>query len=287
MTITSLSKRVVACRKERRLVAEADDGIVIWTDQPHNPSMIEASLMQTLQDAYEDDFTSVVVVHCSKNCQHEEGIHVYVELSPTASLMNFIDVSYVLRHNLMKNHNAFCPCILYFEAASFDQYRLPSRSVQRFQLQDDIILKKLHNKILQASLGHYSEWQPDLTHVEACHQCFKQVVQKPLSWKNFNILQEWHLDVPLDVQILLESFINSSSMRKSKDAPKMMENKMSMLYTTYDRLLNILNRTHVGVLQLRNTEELAMHYQSVNTVFVITSNTGTSVSLREAERSLK
>ncbi|CAC5365991.1 unnamed protein product [Mytilus coruscus] len=52
-------------------------------------------------------------------------------------------------------------------------------------------------------------------------------------------------------------------------------------------MLNTFNRTYIGILQQANTDELAMHFKSVNSVFSITNSTGISTSLIRAERKIK
>ena len=48
-----------------------------------------------------------------------------------------------------------------------------------------------------------------------------------------------------------------------------------------------VNKNYIGVLQQANTDELAMHYQSITTVFSITSNTGISSSYVTAENKIR
>ncbi|CAC5372998.1 unnamed protein product [Mytilus coruscus] len=52
-------------------------------------------------------------------------------------------------------------------------------------------------------------------------------------------------------------------------------------------MLNTLNRTYIGILQQANTDERAMHFKSVTSVFSITNSTGISTSLIQAERKIK
>ena len=51
--------------------------------------------------------------------------------------------------------------------------------------------------------------------------------------------------------------------------------------------MTVNNKNYISVLQQANTDELAMHYQSITTVFSITSNTGISSSYVTAENKIK
>lgn len=66
-----------------------------------------------------------------------------------------------------------------------------------------------------------------------------------------------------------------------------MKSKLTKFYTTYDVLLNQNNRTYCGILQDLNSQELALNYQCVSTVFSVTAGAGATLSLNESERRLK
>ena len=125
-----------------------------------------------------------------------------------------------------------------------------------------------------------------VTDIESeCASCNSTELPRPLCIQDFSIQQEWHLDTPLDVQMILETFINRMSVRKCKDI--YVKSKLGRIYGLYDSLLNTFNKKYIGVLQQANTDELAMHYRSIDTVFSITSSTGVSSSLMHAERKIK
>ncbi|CAC5356709.1 unnamed protein product [Mytilus coruscus] len=77
------------------------------------------------------------------------------------------------------------------------------------------------------------------------------------------------------------------SVRKSKHNDDLLTTKLDRLYGLYDAMLNRFNRTFIGILQQANTDELAMHFKSVTSVFSITNSTGISTSLIQAERKIK
>lgn len=52
-------------------------------------------------------------------------------------------------------------------------------------------------------------------------------------------------------------------------------------------MLNTFNKTYIGILQQANTDELAIHFKSITSIFSITNSTGISTSLISAERKIK
>ena len=60
--------------------------------------------------------------------------------------------------------------------------------------------------------------------------------------------------------------------------------KPDRLYSVYDILLNIFNNHYFGVYQQTNIDELSMHFNSISTVFAITSSSGITSSLPNAEK---
>ncbi|CAG2191210.1 unnamed protein product [Mytilus edulis] len=59
------------------------------------------------------------------------------------------------------------------------------------------------------------------------------------------------------------------------------------MYGCFDTLLNLLNKNYIGLLQDINSQELAMNYRSISTVFSFTSTSGATLSLNESEQRLK
>ncbi|CAC5386648.1 unnamed protein product [Mytilus coruscus] len=80
------------------------------------------------------------------------------------------------------------------------------------------------------------------------------------------------MDVPLDVQILLETFLNHNSLNRSNEIETLISSKLKKLYGIYDTLLNVYNRNYSGIPQELNTQELSMNYQSIGTAFSIASS---------------
>ena len=119
---------------------------------------------------------------------------------------------------------------------------------------------------------------------DTCFTCFNSPLPKPLDISTVDLLQEWHLDVPLDIQIKFQTFIYTASRQKSRDKRDFIKGKLDRLYSVYDILLYIFNNHYFGVHQQANMDELSMHFNSINTVFAITRSSGITSSLPTAEK---
>ena len=127
-----------------------------------------------------------------------------------------------------------------------------------------------------------SDWAAD-----QCEACFKVSKLKPLTNKGFSVIKEWLFEVPIEVQMLFEVFINKNSLRTTQNRQAFTLKKLNKVHTIYDQLLNVFNRNYIGIQQQANTNELLVEYKSVSSVFDITSASGTSCSLRQATANVK
>ncbi len=262
------SRKTISRRKNRHISWESQNGVHVWTDKVHNPLIIEQHVYEYITSIYGDDIQRVVCVDCSEICQHTKGIHVHFDLaSPDCRFMEEIASS--ARRLLANKHSCSSPSVLFWKPDSTTQYVDKSGNIARFHLRDDVT----HGKIGENIVWNSTAPADDVDILEGeCVSCFSEVLPKPLHWECFNISEEWNLDVPLTMQIILESFINRNSIRKSNASNELLDTKYKALYSTYDRLLNVFNKNHIGIIQERNTTELSMHYTSVSTVFGITSH---------------
>lgn len=106
-------------------------------------------------------------------------------------------------------------------------------------------------------------------------------MDQPLDIETFDILKEWTLNIPLPVRIFFENvFLEISGMnetRKSKIA----------LFCHFEAMLHKMNKNYSGITQDMNTDELLVNYQSVSTVFDVTSHLGITQSQKTGDRRLK
>ena len=118
---------------------------------------------------------------------------------------------------------------------------------------------------------------------KTCDTCYNTKLPAPLTLKHFNVINAWHLDVPMEMQLLLGIFINTDALRKSPDAPGYLQQKLEKLFTLYDGLLNTCNKNYIGIFQQANTDELLYDYRSIKSVFRITAASGATSSHVKAE----
>ena len=107
-----------------------------------------------------------------------------------------------------------------------------------------------------------------------CKSCFSDSLPKPLSLKQFDIIQEWFTDIPLEIQFIIGAFLNRRQLQRSPDSYAYAKQKLERLYMAYDWLLNSLNKNYIGVFQQANTDELLQNCKSVKTIFNVTSVAG-------------
>ncbi|CAC5407963.1 unnamed protein product [Mytilus coruscus] len=92
--------------------------------------------------------------------------------------------------------------------------------------------------------------------------CFNHCdLVKPLSLHHFELLQEWILDIPLDIQIILDKFINRDSFYSSGDKIAFLLSKMERLYGAFDILLNTFNKNYIAEKKIKEkaTDDLCYY----------------------------
>ena len=281
--IVQWTKKEISERFQRKAATADRERISVFNDC-HLPEILETDVLNLLSSLAPDNQVKVLCFDCDKSCRHRKGIHIPLEYCHD-DFTEFDDTCDIIRKTTHTEHNLLCPTITLVRSGSLTNYfnrGLPCR----FKLRDDIALGKLSSRVVHRSDQDDTEIYADSS-VEKCNKCFKCSAIRPLHWSSFDINQEYVLSIPLPIQLYLESFINKRTVAKCVDINVTTESKLTSLYSTYDRLLNIYNKNFLGILQERNTEELSMHYQSVNTVFSITSSMGSTLSLNAAEAHLK
>lgn len=190
---------------------------------------------------------------------------------------------------LQRKHMIKLREVFFVDSTALKNYT-ESSTVARFSLRDDILSKKLNNSILMVkspidvSLSFSEGDTESSTH---CLTCFEVALSKALQISDFDLVNEWLFDVPLDIQLFLETFINRETLRKTTAKSELLGSKLTKLYSLYDIALNTFNRNHFGIHQHANTEEICMHYHSLNTIFSVTSRAGITTGIRMAEEQIK
>ncbi|CAC5399884.1 unnamed protein product [Mytilus coruscus] len=196
------------------------------------------------------------------------------------------DVISTFKFHLMNRHNLLMHSIVFLRPNTLTPISEGS-DMSRFEIRDLYMLNKLDENVITEHILEDDQEVENADEEGKCDRCFQEKMIKPLHWKSFNIIQEWTMDVPLDVQILLETFLNHNSLNRSNEIETLITSKLKKLYGIYDTLLNVYNRNYCGILQELNTQELSMNYQSIGTAFSIASSSGATLSLNAAEKKIK
>ena len=109
------------------------------------------------------------------------------------------------------------------------------------QLDDKVNFKWEFDELNRDDEGYISE---------RCRSCYQNsACFNPLHWSTFQVEEEFISDIPLEVQMLLMTFIQKDSLWKCHDPSDFVQAKVVRLYALYNALLNIANRNHFGILQ--------------------------------------
>ena len=158
-----------------------------------------------------------------------------------------------------KKHSDKCIEIVFLRKGCLESYTAKLGRTTRFELRDDILMEKLSDQIRHVwTATEEGLEEEDLG--SDCQSCYGTNIPKPLNLGSFDVLTEWTMNVPILGQIILESYINKESMRRSENFTNFLNSKLKKLYCLFDSLLNILSKNYIGLLQDVNSQELAMNY---------------------------
>jgi transposase len=287
--ILSASEATIKRRDHRKKVAGIKLQPAIQTVRKHRPTQIEEDIHNALLTWYPDKTGHVIVVDF-EGSKDANALDVYVELLSVEDILPH--ASRVISRVLERKHQCGYSHIYCYKRGSFDKFMQDGNKVSRFTLRDAVLLDQLKDDVISMSKSS----QDDLVTIELdddedlgiiCASCFTEVNTEPLDVESFNIFKEWCTDVPLQMQLIMESFVNDCSLKRAGDKVQFLRQKLQFLYGSYDTMLHCLNKKYFGVLQIANADELMMGYKSIQTVFEVTSGAGASTSLPVAERRLK
>ena len=213
---------------------------------------------------------------------HEFGVHVFADSEPYDKQTHENNAA-IIRSEIQRHYKVFVPEVIFMNGPILESFSCSNCSeVHKFKLRDSCVTNQLTENIHYISKTEHSatnafELRTDLDETDSsryCKSCFSLVeneLSRPLDWSNFSVLNEWYLEVPLELQIILTNlFINKASLKKSDDIKALISNKLFRLFSLLENGISILNKNFYGVIQQLNTEELIVNYHSVSTVFNIT-----------------
>ncbi len=284
--IADVSKATIARRDARhKLAVQAE--LLFWFDnKKHIPCKIEQDISTEILAVFElFEPTGVVVANCTRSCPETcHGAHVYIELPASDQQYDFASVGAICAATLAKKHSLDCTNVLFFQSGTFSDFREDGGSIARLRLQDAI---RSHKLVESLQITWSPTFDSGATEVEEseCHSCFSSDGYiKPLNWCNFNVIEEWVEDMPLEIQILLENFISHKSILRTEELGRLLKGKIVRLYSMFDSLLNLLNKNHIGVIQELNTAELMINYHNISSTFKVTQAMGITAGQHFAEK---
>ena len=273
--------------RSRRITASQDiNRVEISAYQKHVPFILDDEILLLFQRYCEENVQSVTSFD---TCSSKENntIQIVVEVTTSDLGQNISDLCKTVYYYVARKHNVHVEEISFITSKDVNPF-MNGQMCARFQLRDEIETKRLQRFV--------SVWKArdevDLDELDSpesgnCDTCFNSGAVKPLSLKEFDIFHEWFMEIPMEFQLLLEVFINKKSLLKTSDTEKFLVQKFEKLFSVYDNLLNIFNRNFIGIFQEANTNEMLVEYRSVKSVFDITASTGTTTSLKYADKALK
>ena len=289
----NVSRKHITERFIRQETAKKVYSIQINGSKTHLAEALDLQLYSTVQEYFSDAFASVTVIG-NDSVEHDNKVSMVIEVQVDQDAEMYSNVCISLQHEIEERHSLQLTTVLFVSTAILSQYKNKDGCIARFRFRDDWNLGNVSNYVYLWE-NQDSFVNPDIldqslhmTHSDNhCKSCFTDSLPKPLSMKNFDILQEWFLDVPMEIQLIFSAFINRRQLKRSHDPNLYLKQKVERLYMAYDILLNALNKNYIGVFQQSNTNELLQDYKSVKAVFSITSASGTTTSLTKAETSWK
>ena len=287
----------IACQKNtaRRHAADVFEGISVnISGVKHRPETLEQSVIEECKTFLQIDLSEMVVcLNCTPKCTHETGVHVYIGCGGVTD-WNMQEVTTLVLSSLEKNHHVNIVEI-YFLSPDLLQ-TTENNTMRRFTIRDNMeryrvapgkVLQSYYNKEvmpIDVPAEHLLESQ----YCVICYRSISENIRDPLHLDTFDLVHEWNKSVPLPVQAFMKTaFINKASEQTKSDQNNLIQAKLPSLFCTWDGLLNTLNRSYTGLVQILNTDELMVSYHNITTVFNITSLTGVTTSLRTGNRRLK
>jgi len=260
----------------------------------HSYTNIDNSIISSLKEYVSSD-VKCLAVSCGQCCiGHHGDVHVFIDARET-DLAYKDEITEIVKSVLLKDHSLTCSEIVFLQEGTLDKYvcrTCEDGYLHRFELQNSYVSKRLYSfvtlvvKITEIDKDINLNFYQCNDQQKLCVSCFEEVipwVNNRLDWRSVIVEKEWLLNVPLKIQnIFLTLFINKDTLQKSENKALTLANKLSKLYCLFDSALATYNKHYCGVIQQLNTQELAINYHALSTVFSITSNSGITKSPKAA-----
>ena len=297
LSFKECSKKLLTCVSEHmkqrllRIDAASDKNqIEISAHKRHKPVIIDNEIEAIFKEHFEEQVCTAVsfdrATSVESNC-----LQTCIEIVDSLSV-NELPVDDLCRqtfHHLLRRHGVLLEHVYFIHSNELVKFKSDGECT-RFLLRDSIELQTFQSFAYTwdgTNLCKENKTDFEDDDEDTCSACFTDSSSKPLSTKSFDIVQEWFLDIPAEVQILLEKFVASRSIIRAKNPELLLGQKLERLYKLFDALMNTLNKRFVGIFQQANTDALLIEYKNISSVFRITSSVGITLSQDSAEKKLK
>ena len=283
---SKLSSQSIRDKFKRFELSDEQNKAEIVADKRHLPFIIDDDLKSMIEGLTGENVIQHVVSFDITSSVERNVIQVVIALSDNVIPNEVQDLCSQVFYSVKRRHGVNVDKILFIPKEELSDYT-KENIVSRFHLRDVIETKRLQSVIYSWDGEALYDDSDRCDTAEACETCFSITETKPLTSRSFDLIHEWYMELPIETQILFESFINKDSLRRCKDPEKLFRQKLENLYCIYDSLLNVKNKHFVGIFQRNKSKELLIGYKSVKSVFNITSSAGATTSLSTAEDKLK
>ena len=283
---SKLSNQTIKDKLKRFELSDELNKTEIVAYKRHLPFIIDDELKSLLEEVLGENFIQYVISFDITCSVERNVIQVVIGLNDSDIPSEVHDICLQIFYLIRRKHNVNVDKIYLIPKEHLCDF-IKDNTVSRFRLRDVIEAKTLNGAIFTWDGESVYDDSERCDTEELCGTCFNAITANPLSPESFDLVQEWYMELPIETQILFQSFINKDSLRKCKDPEKLYRQKLENLYCTYDTLLNLKNKHFVGIFQKAKSKELLIGYKSVKSVFDVISSTGATTALSTAEGKLK
>jgi len=214
----------------------------------HSPFCIEEGVRKSIVSVDPDFEGSVHCIDCTQDCQGHDpngSVHIYIQFANRelpGDVLLFDKISGMISRKILRLHSIVCASVIFYKS-------IGANPIGRDQF---------CAHIMRGEIDSFYQWinadkdVPPVSKEGKCELCYAVHDSKPLNCTNFSLEEEWYAAVPLNLQILLESFINYKWCNQAKlhqDLTVFMRKKIMNLYGAYEKLLSCLNPKSIGVIR--------------------------------------
>ena len=276
----------IKTREKRLSNAEELNKVELKASEKHLAHVLDTEI-QSLLNEYTDS-VKYVAFYDTGTSKQQNTLQLAFSVNKADMPYDLQDICSRIYYHVLRKHTVCIESIYVFNEEDLIPFFIECNPA-RFRLRDSIQTQNINGLVYKWVTPEDFEDLNETEHTDndQCEVCFNVSKWKPLTNKAFDVVQEWVFEVPIEIQMLLETFVNKYSLRTAQNRQTFVHKKLNKIHMIYDQLLNVYNKNYIGIQQRANTNELLVEYKSVSSVFDITSASGASCSLRQAESNAK